>query len=68
MQGVKTSSHAQRLLTLAEASEYLNCALVTVRRLIWAGRLPVVQWDRRQRLDVRDLEAFVDQNKRREPY
>lgn len=55
-----------RLLTLSQAAGYLNCSVVTVRRLIWSGQLPIVQWDRRQRLDPRDLERFVDQHKIRE--
>ena len=56
----------KRLLMLTEAAVYLNCSVITVRRLIWTGRLPVVSWDRRQRLDLSDLEDFVEQHKNRE--
>ena len=58
-----TGKSKGRLLTLPETAEYLNCSLVTVRRLIWDGRLPSVKWDRRLRLDIRDLEQFVENHK-----
>ena len=54
---------ARRLLNPDQAAEYLNCSTITVRRLIWDGRLPSVKWDRRQRLDIRDLERFVEDHK-----
>ena len=54
---------ARRLLTPDQAAEYLNCSTITVRRLIWDGRLPSVKWDRRQRLDILDLERFVEDHK-----
>jgi len=57
----KTS--ARRLLSPGQAAEYLNCSTVSVRRLIWDGRLPSVKWDRRQRLDIRDIERFVEDHK-----
>ena len=54
---------ARRLLTPDQAAEYLSCSTITVRRLIWDGRLPSVKWDRRQRLDILDLERFVEDHK-----
>ena len=66
MQGTLPKLVNKRLVTLAEAAAYLGCANITVRRLIWNGLLPVVRWDRRQRVDIRDLEKFVMQHKTRE--
>lgn len=56
----------KRLLTLPETAGYLNCSVITVRRLIWTGSLAVVRWDRRQRVDIRDLEQFIEQHKAQE--
>lgn len=66
MQSAQAKSTTKRLLTVPETASYLNCSLITVRRLIWAGCLPTVRWDRRQRVDTRDLERFIEQNKARE--
>lgn len=57
---------AKRLLTVPETASYLGCAIITIRRLIWNGVLPVVRWDRRQRVDLHDLEKFVEHHKARE--
>lgn len=66
MQSTQAKTTTKRLLTVPETANYLNCSLVTVRRLIWAGHLPTVRWDRRQRVDTRDLERFIEQHKARE--
>ncbi len=66
MQSTQAKTTLKRLLTVPETASYLNCSLVTVRRLIWAGHLPMVRWDRRQRVDTRDLEKFIEQHKARE--
>jgi len=61
-------SLAKRLLRVSEAAEYLRFSPWKIRRLIQEGRLPVVQaseggaW----RVDVRDLDSFIDRNKRSE--
>jgi excisionase family DNA binding protein len=61
-------SFAKRLLRVREAAEYLSLSPWKLRRLIQDGRLPIVQaseggaW----RVDVRDLDAFIEQNKRTE--
>ena len=54
-----------RLLTLPEAAKYLACSVVTIRRLIWKNELSAVRWDRRLRVDLRDLDEFVERNKDR---
>jgi hypothetical protein len=37
----------------------------SVRRLVWAGKLPVVRLTRRIQIDVRDLERLLEQAKDR---
>ena len=66
MQSTQAKTTTKRLLTVPETANYLNCPPITVRRLIWAGHLPTVRWDRRQRVDTRDLEKFIEQHKGRE--
>ena len=55
-----------RLLPLKSATEYLGITLWAIRERIWAGQLPVVQWPggRKQYIDVKDIEAFIQKNKR----
>jgi len=61
-------SLAKRLLRVREAAEYLSLSPWKLRRLIQDGLLPIVQaseggaW----RVDVRDLDSFIEQNKRTE--
>jgi excisionase family DNA binding protein len=64
-----TSLPAKRLLRVREAASYLSISPWKLRRLIQCGLLPVVQdseggaW----RVDIRDLDSFIDRNKRMEP-
>lgn len=53
----------RRLITLAEAAELLGLSVASIRRLVWAGRLPVVRLTRRIQIDMRDLERLVDRSK-----
>jgi excisionase family DNA binding protein len=55
----------RRLLNLAEAAELLGMSAASVRRLVWAGKLPVVRLTRRIQIDVRDLERLLEQAKDR---
>jgi excisionase family DNA binding protein len=60
---------AKRLLRVREAAEYLSVSAWKLRRLVQDGLLPIVQdrdggvW----RVDVRDLDNFIERNKRTEP-
>ena len=56
---------SSRLLTVAEAAQFLGCSETNVYALIDAGDLPFVSIGRRKgyRLDRMDLEAFIDQRK-----
>lgn len=68
IQGLKTGEGftypvPKRLFTLKEASVYLSIGLYTVRELIWRGELPVVRNGRKQLVDIRDLDHWIDNNK-----
>jgi excisionase family DNA binding protein len=60
---------SRRLLRLKAAAEYLSLSPWKVRSLIQAGRLPVVQDSDGSPflLDVRDLDGYVERNKRLTP-
>jgi hypothetical protein len=55
-----------RLLPLKAAAQYLGLTVWALRERIWAGQIPVVQFPggRKQYLDVRDLESFIENNKK----
>jgi excisionase family DNA binding protein len=55
-----------RLLTVAEAAQFLGCSETNVYALIDSGDLPFVSIGKRKgyRLDQMDLEAFIDRRKR----
>ncbi len=59
----------RRLVRLTAAAEYLSLSPWKMRRLIQEGRLPVVQDCEGSpfMLDVRDLDVYVDRNKRSSP-
>jgi excisionase family DNA binding protein len=60
---------SRRLLRLKPAAEYLSLSPWKLRSLIQAGRLPVVQDSEGSPflLDVRDLDVYVERNKRLNP-
>ena len=55
-----------RLLPLKDAATYLGLTVWAMRERIWAGQIPVVQFPggRKQYIDIQDLEAFIQRNKR----
>ncbi|RJP67897.1 MAG: DNA-binding protein [Candidatus Abyssobacteria bacterium SURF_17] len=53
----------QRLYDLKDAATYLGRTVWGVRELIWSGQLPVVRSGRKQFVDVRDMEAYIERNK-----
>ncbi len=53
-----------RLLTVAQAGEYLGRTEDAVKHLLADGTLPKVQSDRRVFLDRHDLDRWIEQNKR----
>ena len=56
----------KRLIRSTEAAEYLGLSAWTLRRLIHCGELPVVRYREEGKflLDLHDLEAFIERNKR----
>ena len=59
----KQIAQPKRLYTIPEAGIYLGRTDWSVRHLIWGGSLPSVRSGRRVHLDVRDMNAFIEQNK-----
>jgi excisionase family DNA binding protein len=57
---------SRRLLRTKQAAEYLNLSPWKLRRLIAHGHLPVVQDEEGAPflLDIRDLDGYIDRNKR----
>jgi hypothetical protein len=55
-----------RLLPLKDAAEYLGLTTWAMRERIWQGLIPVVQFPggRKQYIDRRDLDTFIEKNKR----
>jgi excisionase family DNA binding protein len=58
-----TRAQEPRLLTVDQAAAYLGRTKMSLQHMISAGRLPIVRADRRVFLDVRDLDAWIEQNK-----
>ncbi len=58
----------KRLFTLKEAGIYLGRGIDSLRELIYAGELPVVQRGERgkQWLDIQDLDNWIEYNKHSE--
>ena len=56
-----------RLLPLKDAAHWLGLTVWAMRERIWAGQIPVVQFPggRKQYIDTHDLEAFIQNNKRK---
>ncbi len=54
-----------RLLPLKGAAEYSGLTIWCLRERIWAGDIPVVRFPggRKQFLDVKDLDKFIEDNK-----
>lgn len=59
------TSIPQRLLTAAEAAQYLGYRTPwPVRELMWKGALPVVRLGKRRiAFDLQDLDRFIEENK-----
>jgi len=53
------------MYTVKEAAIYLGLSEYTIRSLIWSGALPFmrVEGGRKQLLDIRDLDSYIDRNK-----
>lgn len=58
--------NAPRLLTIKEAAMHLGLTTWAMRERIWAGHIPAVRFPggRKAYIDVLDIDAFINQNKR----
>lgn len=56
---------ARRLLPIAEAADILAISTASVRRLVAAGRLACVRFNRRVLVDTKDLDNFIERSKQR---
>ena len=54
----------RRLFTVAETAVYLSLSEREIYNMIANDNLPVVQHGRRTMLDIRDLESWIERNKR----
>jgi hypothetical protein len=54
----------RRLYSIKHSAEYLDMGVHGARNLIWTRQLPCVRIGRKQFVDIRDLDAFVERNKR----
>ncbi|MGA2119203.1 MAG: helix-turn-helix domain-containing protein [Bryobacteraceae bacterium] len=63
MPGAVSRQAAPRLFTVDQAASYLGRTKASVQHMVSAGRLPIVRADRRVFLDVRNLDAWIEQNK-----
>ncbi len=53
----------KRLLDVVGAGEYLGVSAWTVRELVWKGDLVCVKVGRLVRIDIRDLDCFIEASK-----
>ncbi len=59
------SRPSQRLLSTREAARYLGLSVRKVQEMTAGGELPWVPAGRRVQLDIRDLDAWIDAQKRK---
>jgi excisionase family DNA binding protein len=56
-------NNLRRLFSTRQAGEYLGVSSRTIRRLIYAGDLPVLRCFKSFRVDEKDLDALVEREK-----
>ena len=54
---------SRRLLSIAQASEYLSLSTWTIREMTWRGDLPHIRCGRRILLDIYDLDEWIERGK-----
>lgn len=52
-----------RLLTADQAATYLGRTKEAVQHMIFEGKVPTVRTDRRVFIDIKDLDAWIEDNK-----
>jgi len=53
-----------RLLTVEQAAVYIGRSKEAMQHMVTDGKIPTVRSDRRIFIDVRDLDAWIEENKR----
>ncbi|OPX99878.1 MAG: Helix-turn-helix domain protein [Syntrophorhabdus sp. PtaB.Bin047] len=61
----KPKGPAKRLYSVPEAAFYLGRTVDALREMIWAGKIPFIRDGRRILLDIRDMDAWIEQAKTR---
>jgi excisionase family DNA binding protein len=65
-QGAPANSEVRpRLLTVEQAAVYIGRTKDAIQHMIASCKLPTVRSDRRVFIDMRDLDAWIEDNKRR---
>ncbi len=59
----KAPALPRRLYDLKAIADYLGIPVYSVRGLIWNGSLPCVRIGRRQYLDLKDVDRFIESQK-----
>jgi excisionase family DNA binding protein len=59
----RVNAISKRLFSLKDAATYLGRTVWGVRELVWNGRIPVIREGRKYYIDVKDLDAYVENNK-----
>jgi len=55
---------SKRLYTIKEAAVYLGRPVWGIRSLIWDGKIRYIQDGRKYYLDVKDMDAYIESQKR----
>jgi len=55
----------KRLYSIPEAAFYLGRTVDALREIVWAGKLPHIRDGKRILLDIKDMDARIEQSKQR---
>ncbi|MFZ4440332.1 MAG: helix-turn-helix domain-containing protein [Syntrophales bacterium] len=53
----------KRLYSVNDAAIYLGRSVWAIREMLWAGKIPFVKDGRRTLLDIRDMDAWIENSK-----
>ena len=58
----------KRLYTIPEAAYYLGRTVDAVYEMIWAGKIDYIKDGKRNLIDIRDMDKWIEENKSRFAY
>jgi excisionase family DNA binding protein len=61
-----SQASTRRLVDVRGAAEYLGCSPAAIRQKVARGDLPTVRIDGKNRFDLQDLDALIEQAKHHE--